>query len=49
MFNVAEHDNDSLLRSVEDISFDDLEDSCQYQAAQKAGCEVLHKKLDVVS
>ena len=41
MFNVAEHDNDSLLRSMGDISFDDLEDSCQYQVAQKAGCGFL--------
>lgn len=41
MFNVAEHDNESLLRSVRDVSFDDLEDSCQYQVAQKAGCGVL--------
>ena len=40
-FQVAEHDRDSLLRSIDDKAFSDLEDSCQYQAALKAGCTLL--------
>ena len=38
---VADHDKDSLLRSIEDKTFSDLEDSCQYQAAMKEGCTCL--------
>lgn len=38
---VAGHDNASLLRGINDIGYKDIEDSCQYQAAQKVGCEVL--------
>lgn len=40
-FQVAEHDRDSLLRSIDDKVFSDLEDSCQYQAALKSGCTLL--------
>lgn len=40
-FQVADHDKDSLLRSIEDKTFSDLEDSCQYQAAMKEGCTCL--------
>jgi predicted nucleic acid-binding protein len=40
-FQVAEHDHDSLLRSIDDRGFYDLEDSCQYQAALKEGCTLL--------
>ena len=40
-FQVAEHDRDSLLRSIDDKAFFDLEDSCQYQAALKSGCTLL--------
>lgn len=40
-FQVAEHDGDSLLRSIDDKAFSDLEDSCQYQAALKSGCTLL--------
>ena len=38
---IAGHDNESLLRSVNDLRFDDLEDSCQLQAAVSAGCQCL--------
>jgi predicted nucleic acid-binding protein len=38
---VAEHDNASLLRGITDENFTDLEDSCQYQLAQRAGCQFL--------
>ena len=41
IFDVAEHDKGSLLRGVSDLAYKDLEDSCQYQVAQKVGCEVL--------
>ena len=41
LFSVAEHDNASLLSGIDDVMFYDIEDSCQYQAAQKAACEVL--------
>lgn len=41
LFEVAEHDKDSLLNGISDIHFADLEDSCQYQAAKKAGCGML--------
>ena len=40
-FQVAEHDKDSLLSSIDDKAFYDLEDSCQYQAALKEGCTLL--------
>lgn len=30
-----------LMRGINDIQYKDIEDSCQYQAAQKVGCEVL--------
>ena len=40
-FNVAEHDNASLLRGVVAPRYTDLEDSCQYQLAIKSGCELL--------
>lgn len=35
------HDNQSLLQGIEDVHYKDIEDSCQYQAAKKAGCELL--------
>ena len=41
VISVAGHDNDSLMRGINDIQYKDIEDSCQYQAAQKVGCEVL--------
>lgn len=41
MFDVAEHDKNSLLRGVSDKGYKDIEDSCQYQVAQKMGCEAL--------
>lgn len=41
MFDVAEHDKNSLLRGVSDKDYKDIEDSCQYQVAQKMGCEAL--------
>lgn len=41
LFKVAGHDSRSLLQAVSDLSFTDLEDSCQYQAAIKLGCEYL--------
>ena len=37
----CEHDNESLLRGVEDMQFKDIEDSCQYQAAVAAGCDFI--------
>ena len=40
-YHVAEHDNESLLRSINDLRFTDLEDSCQLQAAVSAGCQCL--------
>ena len=40
-FLVAEHDNESLIRGISDADYTDLEDSCQYQLAQRAGCQVL--------
>ena len=39
--SVAGHDNESLLRGINDGRFTDLEDSCQHQAAVKAGCDCL--------
>ena len=41
IMKVAGHDNDSLLRGINDGKFMDLEDSCQHQAAVKAGCDYL--------
>lgn len=41
LFIVAEHDNDSLMKGITDEAFKDLEDSCQYQLAQKSGCTAL--------
>ena len=41
LMDVAGHDKDSLLRGISDNKFMDLEDSCQYQAAVKAGCDYL--------
>lgn len=41
MFDVVEHDKDSLLRGVSDLNYSDLEDSCQYQVAEKIGCPYL--------
>lgn len=41
LMKVAGHDNESLLRGINDSKFIDLEDSCQYQAAVKEGCDCL--------
>ena len=41
LMNVAGHDKDSLLRAIGDSKFSDIEDSCQHQAAAKAGCSYL--------
>jgi predicted nucleic acid-binding protein len=41
LFTVAEHDNTSLLNGLNDLTFHDLEDSCQYQLAVKHGCKKL--------
>lgn len=41
LMKVAGHDNESLLRGINDVRFTDLEDSCQHQAAVKAGCDCL--------
>ena len=38
---IAGYDNESLLRSINDLRFDDLEDNCQLQAAVSAGCQCL--------
>ena len=40
-YHVAGHDNESLLRSINDLRFADLEDSCQLQAAVSSGCQYL--------
>lgn len=39
VFSVADHDNASLLKGIDDGQFHDLEDSCQYQLALKHGCD----------
>lgn len=41
LFTVAEHDNETLLNGINDVSYNDIEDSCQYQLALKHGCEKL--------
>lgn len=38
---VVGHDNEGLLRGVEDKLYKDLEDSCQNQAAIAVGCDYL--------
>ena len=38
---VAGHDNESMLKAVEDLKYKDLEDSCQHQAAAAACCDYL--------
>lgn len=40
-FTVCEHDNESLLRGIDDLKYQDLEDSCQYQAAVRSHCDML--------
>ena len=40
-YRIAGHDNESLMRGVDDLRFDDLEDGCQLQAAVSAGCQCL--------
>lgn len=37
-FSIVEHDRTSLMNAVNDLSFSDLEDSCQYQLSRKSGC-----------
>ena len=39
--SIAGHDSESLLRGVENIQYNDIEDSCQYQAAVMAGCDYI--------
>ncbi len=41
MFDIAEHDKNCLIRGISDTEYKDLEDSCQYQVAQKVNCEAL--------
>ena len=41
LFDVAEHDKESLLRGVSDQKYKDLEDSCQLQAAKISSCPCL--------
>lgn len=41
LMDVAGHDKESLLCAINDSGFTDLEDSCQHQAAVKAGCEFI--------
>jgi predicted nucleic acid-binding protein len=41
LFTVAEHDNETLLSGINDVSYSDIEDSCQYQLALKHGCDKL--------
>lgn len=41
LFDIAEHDKNSLLQGVSDKGYKDIEDSCQYQVARKVGCESL--------
>ncbi len=41
MFDIAEHDKNSLIRGISDTEYKDLEDSCQYQVARKVNCEAL--------
>lgn len=41
LFIVADHDNETLLRGIDDVSYRDLEDSCQFRLALKHGCEKL--------
>ncbi len=41
IISVAGHDSSSLLRGINDVQYKDIEDSCQFQAAQKAGCDIL--------
>lgn len=41
LFTVAEHDNETLLSGIDDVTYNDIEDSCQYQLALKHGCERL--------
>lgn len=40
-FKVADLSSKSLRKAVCDEAFDDVEDSCQYQAAVNSGCEIL--------
>ena len=39
--NVIGSDKDDLLQSINDLNFKDIEDSCQYQAAKRADCQIL--------
>ncbi len=39
--NVAEHNKASLIQGVTNLVFKDIEDSCQFEAAKKAGCKLL--------
>ena len=39
--SVAGHDSESLLRGVENIQFNDIEDSCQHEAAVTKCCDCI--------
>lgn len=41
VFSVAEHNAETLITGIDNRTFYDLEDSCQYQLAQKEGCKLL--------
>ena len=41
VFTIAKQDNDLLLKGIEDIDFNDLEDACQYHLAEETGCQYL--------
>jgi len=47
VIRITGHNKSSLLRGISDIEYKDIEDSCQYQAAQRAGCELLLTFNDV--
>jgi predicted nucleic acid-binding protein len=38
---VVEHDNESLLRGINNEVFKDVEDGCQYELAMRTGCAML--------
>ena len=40
-FDVAGHDKASLIRSVNNTTFKDIEDGCQFEAAKNADCKLL--------
>lgn len=40
-FKISELSSKNLLEAVNDYSFSDIEDACQYKAAEKAKCNML--------